>query len=128
MGCAHNQQGTQNNAASRGRNGNRLLRKLSHGGESFRVLCEVGGAYQDAAKIVGACILVAGNFEGDETMLNPEQAILFHKCCMSCFDNKEFVLNWERLRQRTLRGEKNIKLFINDVRNLVFDRLPMQEC
>jgi hypothetical protein len=92
------------------------------------VPCKVGGAYQDAVKIVGACVFVAGNFEGDETMLNPEQAILFHKCCMYCFDNKEFVLNWERLRQRSLRGEKNIKLFINDVRNLVFDRLPMQEC
>ena len=58
-------QSTCNNTTCRGSHGDVLLRQSPDSGESFRVLCKVGGAYQDAVEIIGACVFVAGNFEGD---------------------------------------------------------------
>jgi hypothetical protein len=48
----------------------------------------------------------------------------FDEVVMYCFDNKEFVSNWERLRKIKLHGKKAMMLFIKDVRNLVWERLP----
>lgn len=59
------QQSTRNNSACPGHNGNVLLRQSPDSGKGFGLLSEVGGAYQDAVKIIGACVFVAGNFEGD---------------------------------------------------------------
>ena len=50
----------------------------------------------------------------------------FPETVMACFDNKEFRSNWERLRKKTLRGEKAMLLFIKDIQDLVWDRLPKE--
>ena len=57
-------------------------------------------------------------------MLSPKEAAIFAKMVMICYGNKEFRENWERLRKRQIHGKKNMALFISDVRELVFDRLP----
>lgn len=48
----------------------------------------------------------------------------FEEMVMACFDNKEFVSNWERLRKKKCRGKKNMELFIEDIKNTVWDRIP----
>jgi hypothetical protein len=45
----------------------------------------------------------------------------FKECVLACFDNVEFRSNWERLRQKSLSDHKNLRLFIKDVKNLVWD-------
>jgi hypothetical protein len=50
----------------------------------------------------------------------------FDEVVMKCFDNKEFVRNWERLRKKKLKGDKNMLLFIEDVKDLVWDRVPSE--
>lgn len=49
---------------------------------------------------------------------------IIHSKVMACFDNKEFVSNWERLRKKKCRGKKNMELFIEDIKNTVWDRIP----
>ena len=53
----------------------------------------------------------------------------FKETVMACFENKEYRKNWERLRKTTLheKNEKGMKLFIEDVKNLIWDRLPKVE-
>lgn len=59
--------------------------------------------------------------------MSPIEAIGFSKCVMTCFDNKEFRENWERLRRLRLNhNKKTMTRFIKDVRDLVWDRLPAQ--
>jgi hypothetical protein len=60
-------------------------------------------------------------------MLSPIEAVEFKKVVMSCYDNKEFRMNWERLRKKSIRSKKGMDTFIKDVRNLVWDRLPRAE-
>jgi hypothetical protein len=50
----------------------------------------------------------------------------FKECVMFVFDNKEYVKNWERLRKTPLRGKKAMNLFIKDIRNLIWDRMPKE--
>ena len=59
-------------------------------------------------------------------MLSPFEAIGFQKCVMATFDTPGFVSNWERLRKIPLRGDKAMKRFIEDVRDVVWDRLPIE--
>lgn len=59
-------------------------------------------------------------------MLSPYEAIGFQKCVMDSFDNSEFVKNWETLRKRSLHGKKSMELFISDVRDIVWSRLPIK--
>jgi hypothetical protein len=47
----------------------------------------------------------------------------FKDVVLATFDNKEFVTNWERLREKKLTP-KTMRLFIKDVKNLIWDRLP----
>ena len=47
----------------------------------------------------------------------------FKECVMWCYDNKEYRSNWERLRQKKLQNEKAMRLFIKDVRCLIWDRV-----
>lgn len=47
----------------------------------------------------------------------------FNEVVMFCFDDKNFVKQWERLRNLKLHGKKAMNLFIKDVRNLVWERL-----
>ena len=56
-------------------------------------------------------------------MMSPMEAIGFHKTVIDTFNIPEFVSNWERLRKVPLRGKKAMDLFINDVRDTVWDRL-----
>lgn len=58
-------------------------------------------------------------------MLSPIECIGFEKCVMVAFDNKEYVSNWERLRGKKLSGATAMRLFIKDVRNLLWDRMPV---
>jgi hypothetical protein len=50
----------------------------------------------------------------------------FAECVMACFDNREFLKNWERLRKKRIRegSTEEMRLFIKDVKELVWDRLP----
>lgn len=59
-------------------------------------------------------------------MLLPLEAIGFRKVVMQTYEIPEFVSNWERLRNTPLRGEKAMKMFIADVRDTVWDRLPAE--
>ena len=61
-------------------------------------------------------------------MLSPAESISFEKCVWAAFNDKEYVSQWERLRERKLTGNKAIGLFIRDVRDLIFDRLPKDDC
>ena len=56
-----------------------------------------------------------------------EETIIFHKVVMYCYDNKEFRQNWERLRKKQIREKGSMKLFISDVKDIVWDRLPRKE-
>jgi len=58
-------------------------------------------------------------------MMSPIEAIGFHKTVMDTFNISEFVSNWERLRETSLQGKEAMNLFIKDVRNMVWDRLPL---
>ncbi len=60
------EQSTCNNTTCRGSHSNVLLRQSPDSGKSSRMLSEVSGENQDAVEIIGACVLVAGNFEGDK--------------------------------------------------------------
>ncbi len=50
----------------------------------------------------------------------------FKETVMACYDNKEYRANWERLRKIRLheKNEKALKLFIQDVKDLIWDRIP----
>ena len=50
----------------------------------------------------------------------------FKECVLAVFDNKEYVQNWERLRKIKLGDKKSMRLFIKDVRNLFWDRMPKE--
>lgn len=62
-------------------------------------------------------------------MMPPSEAPDFARCVMRCYDLKEFRQNWERLRKASLshpvksQQQKAMKLFIDDVRDIVWDRL-----
>ena len=57
-------------------------------------------------------------------MQSLEESVQFKELVSMVFDNKEYVRNWERLRGKRLLSEKSMKLFIKDVRDLFWDRLP----
>jgi hypothetical protein len=67
---------------------------------------------------------VGGKFVEVFFMLSPKEAVLFSRIVMICYDNVEFRTNWEKLRKMPLKGKKAMTLFIKDVREIVFDRLP----
>lgn len=52
----------------------------------------------------------------------------FPELVMHVFDNKEYVKNWERLRKVKFHpdNKKVMLLFIKDVENLFWDRLPKE--
>jgi len=52
----------------------------------------------------------------------------FYETVLYCFDNKEYVDNWRRLRKVSLPwNNKKFKLFISDVENLIWDRIPLTD-
>lgn len=59
-------------------------------------------------------------------MMSPYEAIGFEKCVLVTFDNKEFVENWEKLRGIKLSGDVAMRLFIEDIRELVWDKLDAE--
>jgi len=59
-------------------------------------------------------------------MLSPQEIEPFMKTVMACYDNNEFRSNWERLRKRRLNNKQSMGMFIADVKDLVWDRLPAE--
>ena len=65
-------------------------------------------------------------FKGTNYVLEVDN-VNFIEVVLACFDNKEYVSNWKRLRKITSWDEKSFHLFIRDVENTVWDRLPRGE-
>ena len=97
-------------------------------GESFRVLCKVGGAYQDAVKIVGACVFVAGNFEGNEVneLIESAQKVVKYLQQKAPMTDTETVLVAE-LQEAIEEAEKERSRIINHLHNQVeLNQLALQ--